>query len=93
LVETIVSLLWCLSNPINTTDLLFPFEDDRTCFAIVGELCGCVDNRKKSHGDDRGGFQGITQVTILSHKIPRGTTNEVEVPLERIGTRSGRVHF
>jgi hypothetical protein len=56
LVETIVSLPWCLSNPINTTDLLFPFEDDRTCFAIVGELCGCVDNRKKSHGDDRGGF-------------------------------------
>jgi hypothetical protein len=28
---------------------------------MVGELCGCTKDRKKSHSDEMGGLQGITK--------------------------------
>jgi len=52
----------------------------------VGELCGCTEDLQEAHGDEIGGLQGITQVTILSHRLKRGTTHEVEA-------RSARIHL
>jgi hypothetical protein len=65
----------------------------RTCSIVVGELCGCTEDRKESHGYEMGGIQGIVEVTILSHRLRRGATHEVVVPSSRIGTRSARIHF
>jgi hypothetical protein len=66
-----------LSNPRNTIDILFPFEDDQTCSVVVGDLCGCIEDRKESHGDERGGLQDINKVTIISHRLRRGTNHGV----------------
>jgi hypothetical protein len=45
------------------------FEDDQTCSIVVGELCGCIEDRQESHDYEMGGLQGITEVTILSHRL------------------------
>jgi len=60
---------------------------------VVEELCGWTKEKKESHGDEMGGLQSIIQVTIISHRLRRGTTHEVPVPSTRIGTRSARIHF
>jgi hypothetical protein len=74
-------------------DLFFPFEDDWTCSAMVGDLCGCTEDRREAHGGEMGGIQGIIEVTILSHGLQRGTNHEVVVPSVRTGTRSEKIHF
>jgi hypothetical protein len=39
---------------------------------VVGELCGCIEDRKEAHDYEMGGLQGIVEVTILSHRLQRG---------------------
>jgi hypothetical protein len=69
MVETIGGLHCFLSNLRNTIDLLFPFQYVWTCSVVVGELCGSIEDRKEPHGDEVGGLQGITQVTVLSYRL------------------------
>jgi hypothetical protein len=60
---------------------------------MVGELCGCIEDRKQTHGKEMGGLQGIVEVIILSYRLQRRETREVEVPSTRTKTRSERIHF
>ena len=93
MVETIGSLLWYLSSILRKIYLLLSFEEDQTCSTMVGDLCGCMKDRRESHGGEMEGIQGIMEVTILSHGLQRGTNYEVVVPSVRTGIRSEKIHF
>jgi hypothetical protein len=58
----------------------------------VGELCRYIKDKQKSHGYKMGGFQGTIEIIMLSHRLQRGATHEIEVPLTAIGTRHTRIH-
>jgi hypothetical protein len=62
-------LLWSLSNPRNSANFLFPFEDDHTFSTMMGELCGCSEDIQEDHVYKMEGLQGIIEVTILSHRL------------------------
>jgi hypothetical protein len=76
---------------INIVDILCSFEYDQTYSVVVGELCGCVKDRKEAHGDEMEGIQGISEVTILFHQTQIGTNHEVEVPSSRTRKRSATI--
>jgi hypothetical protein len=93
LVETIDSLSRPYSNPRSIIDLFFMFEYGGTCSFVVGELCGCIENRKESHAYQVGGFEEIVKITILFHRLQRGVTHQMVVPSTRTWTKSTRIHL
>jgi hypothetical protein len=53
-----------------TQRISFPwFENVWTCFIMVGELCRCLEARQEAHGYKMGEFQGIVEITVLSHRL------------------------
>jgi hypothetical protein len=57
---------------------------------VVGEVCGCIEDRPKTHVYKMGGLHNISEVTILSHGLRREAIREVVVHTTKTWKRGAR---
>ena len=85
MVESIISLLFPLPDARTTIDLFCSFEENQTCFVVVGELYGCIEDRQESNCNEMRRLQFFVQVTILSHWLRRRETHKMEIHWQEWG--------
>jgi hypothetical protein len=53
----------------NPKDLFFPIENVNACFVMIGDLCICFEDGKKSHGNKMGALPRTVEITMLSYYL------------------------